>query len=159
MSRRRRKPSSPAPGSRSIPDILYPTFDLHGLTGVEAGRAAAGWIEQQFVAGEPVVRIITGRGMHSVGSPVLPEVIASLLRDLTGRTVQSYEREPGGGAFRVRLKRPSTVPPLEPAAVRLPVELVRLAEEALAELGIDPTPALVAAEVRRMIAERGREIS
>jgi hypothetical protein len=156
MARRRRKPSKPRPGSRGVPDTLYPTLDLHGLSGAEANRLAERWIEQQYVAGEPVVRIITGRGTHSVGSPVLPEVIETLLLDRKAGTVQSYEREVGGGAYRIRLNRP-VAPRAQPPVVRLPAELVRLAEVALADLGIDATPALVEAEVRRIMAERGRE--
>lgn len=156
MSRRRRRSGPTAPGSRGIPDILYPTLDLHGMTASDARRSALLWIKQQQAAGEPVVRVVTGRGMHSVGPAVLPEVIESLLAEQTGGSIHSYEREPGGGAYRIRLRRATPVRRVEPTVIRLPPELVRLAEERLAELGITPTRALVDAEVRQIIAERER---
>lgn len=156
MSRRRRKPPSEVRGPRAIEDALYPTLDLHGMTAAEATRAAKGWIERNRLAGEPVVRLVTGRGMHSVGPPVLPDAVESLLRDLAGGVVRSHEREIGGGVYRVWLNRPGPAPrPRAPTGDGPPRDLIRLAEESLAELGIDPTPALVEAEVRRIIARRG----
>ncbi len=153
---RRRKPSSDPVKPRAIEDALYPTLDLHGMTAAEATRAAKGWIEQHRLAGELVVRLITGRGMHSIGPPVLPEAVESLLRDLAGGVVRSHEREVGGGVYRVWLNRSAPAPrPRARTRDPLPRDLVRLAEESLAELGIDPTPALVEAEVRRIIARRG----
>jgi hypothetical protein len=161
MSRRRRKPARNEHAPRAIEDALYPTLDLHGMTAAEATRAAREWIHQHRLAGESVVRLITGRGMHSVGPPVLPDAIEALLRDLSGGVVRSHERETGGGVHRVWLNRPDAVS--RPASAtrpvgRMPSDLVRLAEESLGELGIDPTPALVEAEVRRIIA-RGGEVA
>jgi hypothetical protein len=149
--RRPRKPSKQVP--RDLSDLLYPTLDLHGKTADEAAQAAARWLESRQREGDAVVRLITGKGKHSVGPAVLPLAIEDLLRRLKSNLVQDYEREPGGGAFRIRLRRPSRpAPPREPPA--LDPELVRLAEARLAELGIAPTPILLEAEVRRIIRER-----
>ena len=105
--------------------------------------------------GERWVRLITGRGVHSRGRPVLREEIDDLLRGLAGSLVRRVEVESGGGAFRVELKSPEIPPaPRHSALLAASPELRRLAEEALAELGVTPTPELLAAEIRRLREER-----
>lgn len=143
---RRRPPPRPS-------DSWDPTLDLHGQTAAEARRLTERWLRQRRAEGEVLVRVITGRGLHSVGPPVLRGEIEELLRHLTGTLVQAFNVEPGGGSYRIELvrgagrarprPRPAT-PPVDPA-------LRRAAEEALVELGITPTPALVEAEIRRML--------
>jgi hypothetical protein len=104
------------------------------------------------------VRIVTGRGLHSVGPPVLPEAIAALLARLAGTVVRKYTKEPGGGAVLVKLRPPPAGRRSPPGVGKaLAPELVRVAEEALAELGIKATPALIETEARRIIRERDRE--
>ena len=105
--------------------------------------------------GERWVRLITGRGVHSRGRPVLREEMDDLLRELTGSLVRRVEVESGGGALRVELRSPEM--PQAPRRAAIPgasPELRRLAEEALAELGVTPTPELLAAEIRRIREER-----
>jgi hypothetical protein len=155
--RRRRRSRETKRAGRNVSDLLYPTLDLHGMTADEATRAAERWLWERRAAGEPTVRLITGRGLHSVGPPVLPRAIESLLANLRGSLVQSSDREPGGGAFRVQLTRRALEPQsaVQPSAIEPDPELMRLAEEALAELGVYPTPALVEAEIRRILRERG----
>lgn len=152
MSRRRRRPDRPPV---DVDGTLYPTLDLHGLSAEEATRAASRFLAEQRSRGEVIARLITGRGLHSPGLPVLPGAIEELLRSLSGATVRGFEREPGGGVYRVRLNPPDGPP--APAATR-PLtrdpEVVRQAEEALEELGIKPTPELVNAEVARILEER-----
>lgn len=156
MSRRRRKP----PHSASLPwDTLYPTLDLHGDTADEARRRAERWLAEQQALGVRTVRIITGKGLHSVGPPVLSGEIGALLRSLRGTRVAQFATEPGGGVFRIELRRSPTVhrpdgsrpqraqPPPSPPA---DAALRRQAEEALWELGVQPTPELIAAELRRL---------
>lgn len=157
----RRRP--PPPGSfRSLADSLYPTLDLHGNTADEARARIERWLIARREEGERNVRIVTGRGMHSVGPPVLRAETEHLLQALKGTIVSSFEREIGGGAIRVELRklslreaspsvraRPSTRP-LDPV-------LRREAEESLVELGVDPTPALVEAEMERLARERRSE--
>lgn len=153
---RRRRGSRPHPeGNRSLWDSLYPTLDLHGRTAEEAERDAESWLAQRQLEGEATVRLVTGRGLHSVGPPILPGVIEALLIRLRGSIVEGHHREPGGGAFRVRLRRRADAPLERPdPASRIPPDLERAAAEALAELGITPTPALIAAEVRRITRNR-----
>jgi hypothetical protein len=135
---------------------VHPTLDLHGETAESARRRAESWLGEQRSGGEPVVRIVTGRGRHSIGPPVLPAEIEDLLRALRGSVVESFEVERGGGAFRVELRRPEPRRPLRRApAPPGAEELRRQAEERLAELGIAPHPALVEAEMRRVRGEKG----
>jgi hypothetical protein len=146
MPRRRRPRPPPDLGS------LYPTLDLHGETADSARRKAHAWLRTQSAAGERHVRLITGRGNRSSGPPVLRGEIEHLLRDLAGDLVTRSAIEAGGGAIRVEL-RPPAVPPTRRApdpSTRVDPALRRAAEEALAELGIDPTPELVEAELRRI---------
>lgn len=152
--RRRRKPTV-GPRARS-PGSLYPTLDLHGLTAEEATSRALGWLERSQREGELTVRIITGRGRHSVGPAVLPGEIAHLLGSLPD-IVASYEKEASGGAYHVRLKAPRL--PRKVPRVVLPADpnLLRRAEESLAELGIALNPTLLAAEIERIRAEDERE--
>jgi hypothetical protein len=139
---------------KSIEDVLYPTLDLHGSSGDEAKQLAERWLRARQADGDTTVRLITGRGMHSIGPPVLPPTITELLESLKGTLVRAFEREPGGGAFRVQLRR-ATAPAVTPSRAEPAVDpaLVRRALEALDELGITPTPALIQAEVRRIVKE------
>jgi hypothetical protein len=159
MSRKRR-PRQPA--SHLPWDALYPTLDLHGHTADEARMRAERWLAEQREAGARVVRLITGRGKHSVGPPVLRGEIGALLDSLRGKAVAGYEVEPGGGALRVELRRlrpgrapaPRPAPPKQARRGSLPesAELRRRAEEALWDLGVQPTPELVEAEMRRILS-------
>ena len=156
MSPRRRRPSRrPTHPPR---ESIYPTLDLHGETGDSARLRADRWLRAQQAAGERVVRIVTGRGLHSVGPPVLPTEIGHLLDTLKGTLVAGHETEPGGGSIRVALR--SAAAPVASPQPKLragPVDprLWREAEESLAELGVHPTPALVEAEVERIRRVRG----
>jgi hypothetical protein len=136
---------------------VHPLLDLHGLTGDEALRRAEGWLRARAADGERTVVIVTGRGSHSRGLPVLRPEIEHLLEGLRGSTVAGWEPTPGSGGFRVSLRPPAALPGAAAAAETLvrqyPPELRRRAEESLAELGITPTPALLRAEIRRIAAE------
>jgi hypothetical protein len=136
-------------------DELYPTLDLHGDTGAEACGRAERWLRERQQSGARSVRIITGKGLHSVGPPVLRGEIEALLGSLQGSVVGKFTTEPGGGAFRVELLRAPAAAKRTPGAQRpgvgatAPDELRRRAEEALTELGIRPTPELIEAQIRR----------
>lgn len=148
---------------------IHPTLDLHGDTADEARVRAERWLRERRREGVRVVRIVTGKGLHSAGPPVLPGEIADLLRRLHGSVVAGWEGEAGGGAYRVELRRPETAPGRQPAGKgksapdarvdtesgRDDPELRRRAEESLAGLGITPTPALLTAEMRRLAREGG----
>jgi hypothetical protein len=143
---------------------VHPLLDLHGLTADEARGRAEGWLRARAAAGERTVVVVTGRGNRSRGGlSVLRPEIELLLEGLRGATVESWDATDGGGGFRVHLR-----PPPAPAASRAaaeaaslarqhPPELRRRAEESLAELGITPTPALLRAEIRRIVEEEATE--
>jgi len=153
MARRRRPRESDDQGRGSV----YPTLDLHGLTGDEARATAERWLRARQGGGERTVVLVTGRGNRSTGGPVLLGEIEHLLEGLTGPLVEAFDLIAGGGGFRVTLRRQSAfIRPRDPAAAGLrevDPSLRRRAEEALWELGITPTPALIRAEVRRLVEE------
>lgn len=156
MSRSRRP--HPRPSGRRPPSSLYPTLDLHGYTADEAEREAERWLQRRARDGEPIVRLITGRGRHSHGPPVLPALIRDLLGRCRGTLVEDFNPESGGGAFLVWLVRAAKHPPPRSRSnSAIPLSIVRAAEEALAELGIAPTPILIEAEARRIMQEQQRE--
>lgn len=146
----RRKPREPAWGS------VYPLLDLHGLTGDEAVRRATVWLRSQRDRGERTVVVVTGRGNRSTGVPVLRAEVEHLLDRLRGELVVRWDPTEGGGAFRVQLAPPAPARgalqdrrTAERLAAAEPALRAR-AEEALWELGITPTPALIDAEIRRL---------
>jgi Smr domain len=157
MARRKRSPQS-AP-SRAEWGSVYPVLDLHGHRGDEARLRAEGWLRARQADGERTVVVVTGRGNRSQGPPVLRGEILHLLESLEGSLVASFEPAEGGGGFRVQLVRPKALPSLTPEAERAALArqydaaLTLRAEEALWELGIAPTPALIRAEIRRILDE------
>ena len=154
MTPRPRKPARP---DRDLWGSLYPTLDLHGYSAGDAIRLTERWLAARRTEGERVVRVITGRGVHSVGPPVLPPAIEDLLRDLQPATVAGFEREVGGGVYRITLRLHSPPDPSPAPSRSHDPELVRRAETALMDLGVQPTPALIEAEIRRIVnADAGR---
>lgn len=155
MPRRHPRPGADSRGS------VHPLLDLHGFRASEARDAAERWLRARAASGERTVVIVTGRGNRSPGEPVLRPEIELLLVALEGGIVAGWEPSQGGGGFRVTLRPPPR--PRETGAsaeaARLarehPPELRRRAEESLVELGITPTPALVRAEIRRILDEEG----
>ncbi|HET7463428.1 MAG TPA: Smr/MutS family protein [Longimicrobium sp.] len=137
---------------------MHPLLDLHGLTGGEARVRAELWLRDRAAQGDRTVVVVTGRGNRSHGLPVLRGEVEDLLARLRGEVVTGWEHTDGGGGFRITL-RPAPAPAFRlahPAAAvprGVPPELRRRAEEALAELGIAPTPELLRAEIRRLQAE------
>lgn len=59
-------------------------LDLHGKTGPEAARKTASFIRKTVALRLQTVRIITGKGLHSDGPAVLPDVVESKLEELKG---------------------------------------------------------------------------
>lgn len=137
---------------------MHPLLDLHGLTGGEARVRAELWLRDRAAGGERTVVVVTGRGNRSHGLPVLRGEVEDVLARLKGEVVTRWEHTDGGGGFRVSLRpSPHSTPRAGPSAAgiarTIPPELRRRAEEALAELGIAPTPELLRAEIRRLLAE------
>lgn len=159
MARRRRR--TPPPDARPpLPwDELCPTLDLHGETAESARRLTERWLREHRADGIRLVRVVTGRGRRSLGPPVLRGEVEDLLRALRGDVVAKFTSDSGGGAYRVELRRPAAAGPASrrPPPPPIPPDpaLRRRAEESLLDLGIDPTPALVEAEMRRIREGRG----
>ena len=157
---RKRKPPPGESVSREAWGRVHPMLDLHGLTGDEASRRAEQWMRARQAEGVRTVIVVTGRGLHSQGIPVVRNEVEHLLARLRGTLVVRWEPAHFGGSFRVELRKPPQEPPRaaprEPPLVRDAPPDVRLeAAEALADLGIDSTPALLEAEIRRIMRERG----
>lgn len=137
---------------------VHPTLDLHGHTADEAVRRTEAWLRERQRDGVRTVRVVTGRGTRSAGPPVLRGEIGALLESLRGSLVSYFTLDSGGGAFRVELERVRSGPRrTTPTRLlrRADPDLRRRAEEALWELGVDPTPALLEAEIRRIVREAG----
>ena len=155
----RRKDRNPA--DEQWRGTVHPLLDLHGLTGGEARLRAESWLRARQAEGARTVVLVTGRGNRSQGLPVLRGEIEVLLDSLVGALVARFTLVDGGGGFRVELRPPPPAPRASPALDRAKVEreygpeLLRRAEEALWDLGIAPTPALLRAEIRRILAEEG----
>ncbi|MFL5401228.1 MAG: Smr/MutS family protein [Gemmatimonadales bacterium] len=85
------------------PDV---TFDLHGLTVLEAAANAERFLRVQARARPGgVVRLITGRGRSGGAAPIRSRV-RSLLRALkdSGAVVRDYAMEETEGSYLVRLR-------------------------------------------------------
>ena len=61
-----------------------PTFeiDLHGYTALQARMKVESFIHRALKQKALAVRIITGKGLHSKGQPVLPDTVVAVLRIL-----------------------------------------------------------------------------
>lgn len=165
--RRKRRPAEPLHHHAGAHDRLYPTLDLHGETAESARRRAERWLRACQRDGEPVVQLVTGRGRRSPAGPVLRPEIEALLGALRREGVVEHATlVAAGGAFRVELARarpaalqqpptplaPAPSPPRDAAEAALR----RQAEDALWELGITPSEALIRAELARLQAARER---
>lgn len=155
---RKRKPPPGQGVTREAWGRVHPVLDLHGLTGDQARRRAEEWLRERQAEGVRTVVIVTGRGLHSQGIPVVRNEIEHLLALLKGTLVARWETANLGGGFRVELRRPPPDPapraPDPPPLLRQADPALRLrAEEALWELGIAPTPALLEVEIRRLLRE------
>jgi hypothetical protein len=151
----RRRPDPPPPPPRGT---VHPFLDLHGLTGEEAARRTERWLRDRQAEGVRTVVVVTGRGLRSPGLPVLRTEVEHLLAGLKGTLVAAWESAHAGGSFQVELRRPPAgpAPPPPPRLLRAaPPELRRRAEEALWELGVEPTPTLLEAEIRRLMEGPG----
>jgi DNA-nicking Smr family endonuclease len=87
-----------------------PTFeiDLHGYTALQAEMKVGSFIHYALKQKVLAVRIITGKGLHSGGQPVLPDTVEGVLRTLKKENlVKSWRWEKGqkekSGALIVQL--------------------------------------------------------
>lgn len=67
-------------------------LDLHGLTGPEAERKTVDFLKTANTLKLRTIRIITGKGLHSDGPAVLPDVVEAKLQDLkTSDVIFAYQ--------------------------------------------------------------------
>lgn len=88
---------------------IVPTLDLHGLGVRDALEQTDRFLREAQAGGEPVVRIVYGKGHRSPqGRGVLREVIPQWLEADSAELVQRFERLPDAtgadGSVRVWLK-------------------------------------------------------
>ena len=71
-------------------------LDLHGCTAPEAESKTESFIQTTRGRGLSTVRVITGKGLHSEGRAVLPDVIEAKMRELKERgAIFSYRWDKG----------------------------------------------------------------
>ncbi|HOX48010.1 MAG TPA: Smr/MutS family protein [Spirochaetia bacterium] len=82
-------------------------LDLHGMRALEAEAALASFLEASSRAGLEKVLVVTGKGMHSQGEPVLGKTARRVLESspFAGRFGQADPSEGGSGALWVIVRR------------------------------------------------------
>ncbi len=88
---------------------IVPTLDLHGLGVRDAVAASERFLREAHAGGEPVVRIVYGKGRRSPGGRgILREVIPQWLEANNAGLVRRFERLPdetgADGAVKIWLK-------------------------------------------------------
>jgi len=79
------------------------TLDLHQHTREEAKEAVNAFLHEAETAGHSLVRIITGKGVHSNDGPVLGYVVRCMLREYGYAFSDAKVNEGGEGAIDVKL--------------------------------------------------------
>lgn len=83
-------------------------LDLHGLTREEALESLDSFLKSAMNSSEKAVLVITGKGLHSAGEPVLQQAVAAWLRDQGRKYLLEFAPAPrelgGSGAFVVFLR-------------------------------------------------------
>ena len=88
-----------------ISEIPEAKLDLHGLSAREAEVQVCNFLERHARTSRgKVVHIITGKGTHSDGPPVLPGLVEKLLREEFSHDVVEHAGLVGGGAIALRLR-------------------------------------------------------
>ena len=87
-----------------ISEIPEAKLDLHGLSAREAEVQVCNFLERHARSSKgKVIHIITGKGTNSDGPPVLPGLVARLLREELSEHVLECVGLVGGGAIAVRM--------------------------------------------------------
>jgi DNA-nicking Smr family endonuclease len=79
------------------------TLDLHGMNSWEAEEAIEDFLDQASASGYKKVQIIPGKGLHSAGGAVLPEVVREILSARNLRFSRAKINDGGSGAVDVFL--------------------------------------------------------
>ena len=113
MSKRRKRVRNVVPEStlklsgtaRLISEIPAERLDLHGLSAREAEVNIRNFLQRHVRSSQGrVVHIITGKGTHSDGPAVLPQLLNRLLREEFEESVAEQAGLVGGGAIAMRIK-------------------------------------------------------
>lgn len=71
-------------------------LDLHGCTAIEAETRTESFVQTSLGRGLAAVMIVTGKGLHSEGRAVLPDVVEARMIELRERgVIQSYSWDKG----------------------------------------------------------------
>lgn len=87
-------------GGKPGKKIIYPSpqerLDLHGLTGPEAERKVTNFLLTARKKGLRTVAVITGKGLHSQGLPVLRDLVEGMTKAMKiGKEIRNYVWENG----------------------------------------------------------------
>ena len=77
-------------------------IDLHGMTDYEAEFAVLDFLKNSRDSGFKVVKIITGKGLHSVGEPVLKKITREILVQQNLKFSPATAQNGGIGAFIIK---------------------------------------------------------
>ncbi len=89
-----KKPLTAAEKIKWYPQVPQAELDLHGYTGPEAEVKAETFIRNTRFRGLQTVRIIVGKGLHSDGKAVLPDVVETKIIEFKRKKwVLSYKWE------------------------------------------------------------------
>ncbi|MBU0965823.1 MAG: Smr/MutS family protein [Proteobacteria bacterium] len=87
-------------GGKPGKKFIYPSpqeyLDLHGLTAPEAERKVANFLLTARKKRLRTVAVITGKGLHSQGLPVLRDLVEGMVKAMkAGREIRNYVWENG----------------------------------------------------------------
>ncbi len=103
----KRRPGKPAPQKIRTLHGSFPDdeLDLHGLKAFEAERRVRHFVDR-WARTQPgaILRIVTGKGAGSAGTPVLRTLVLEMLNDELSAQVEDWAGDAGGGAYLVRVR-------------------------------------------------------
>lgn len=100
--------SRPQPASQNpfdpLDGVIGDTLDLHGYTGAQARDRLATYLDAARCR-QPgaLLHIITGKGRHSPGLPVIKTVVRTFLAKAPHSLIAAWGRDLDDGGFVVRL--------------------------------------------------------
>lgn len=83
--------------------IIDAEIDLHGMTDYEAKDTVWKFLKNSRDSGFKNVKIITGKGIQSVGEPILKKIVREILLEQSLKFSTAKIQEGGSGAFIVDL--------------------------------------------------------
>lgn len=111
MGRRRKVPTVQPDPIRTIHGAFATaTLDLHGLYANPAMTRVKGFV-MGWAEREPgvILRIVTGKGTHSDGEPVIRSRFLALLAGDLAPWIDDWASEVGGGSYLIRVRSKGSV--------------------------------------------------